>query len=342
MDTQTILTDENLADYLAQLGLFPHGAALELSPAGDGNINWVQRVQGEDRSFIVKQARPALEKFPEYEAPTERIACEAGWLERARAHDADGLCPEVLHFDLENRVLVLEDLSESERMDDALARGATLGEAPLRIARLLGRLHAATRLEPASELANAFANDGMRQLHGEHIFVLPFTPNDFPMPPETRAAAERIQQDGTLGETAARAYERYLRPEGALVHGDVQAGNVLLVDGRPKLLDAEIAHLGDPAFDVGTLLAHLVLHDVAREPARRDRRDDRHRLVRIRGSPRRGRTGRAHRRDPLRRPRANPPHDRRCAGSGRRTGRAGLRVLACGEAWALSPEGISG
>jgi 5-methylthioribose kinase len=36
----------------------------------------------------------------------------------------------------------------------------------------------------------------------------------------------------------------------------VQAGNVLLARGGAKLLDAEIAHVGDPAFDVGTLLAH--------------------------------------------------------------------------------------
>ena len=63
---------------------------------------------------------------------------------------------------------------------------------------------------------------------------------------------------------ADAAYARYLEPRGALVHGDVQAGNVLLAAGGPKLLDAEIAHVGDPAFDLGTLLAHLVLPALAR------------------------------------------------------------------------------
>jgi 5-methylthioribose kinase len=46
---------------------------------------------------------------------------------------------------------------------------------------------------------------------------------------------------------------------------------VLLTSGGPKLLDAEIAHVGDPAFDVGQLVAHLLLPSIARgetEPGR--------------------------------------------------------------------------
>jgi aminoglycoside phosphotransferase (APT) family kinase protein len=38
---------------------------------------------------------------------------------------------------------------------------------------------------------------------------------------------------------------------------------VLLAAGGPKLLDAEIAHVGDPAFDLGTLIAHALLPAVA-------------------------------------------------------------------------------
>ena len=43
-----------------------------------------------------------------------------------------------------------------------------------------------------------------------------------------------------------------------------QAANVLLPESGPKLLDAEIAHVGDPAFDLGQLFAHLLLPAVAR------------------------------------------------------------------------------
>jgi thiamine kinase-like enzyme len=43
-----------------------------------------------------------------------------------------------------------------------------------------------------------------------------------------------------------------------LVHGDFSPKNVLVHDGRLVLLDHEVAHFGDPAFDVGFSTAHLL------------------------------------------------------------------------------------
>jgi 5-methylthioribose kinase len=264
--TQTILTEADLPDYLAGLGLVPSGASLDVEPAGDGNINWVRRVRAPDgTSWIVKQARPNLERFPEYAAPTERILCEHRYLETAAPHDAEGVCPEVVRFDEVDRVLVLVDFGGAERLDHALARGAAVSPALESIARLLGRVHAATRAPVlAADLNARFANEGMRRLHGEHVFVLPLRANDFPLPPALRTRARELQADSALVAAADRAYARYLEPRGALVHADVQGANVLLTRAGPKLLDAEIAHLGDPAFDVGTLVAHVLLAALGR------------------------------------------------------------------------------
>src|SRR3989442_1583767 len=43
-----------------------------------------------------------------------------------------------------------------------------------------------------------------------------------------------------------------------LTHGDFSPKNVLIHEGRLKLLDFEVAHIGDPAFDLGFSLAHLL------------------------------------------------------------------------------------
>ena len=264
MSAQQRLSDETLGEHLRRLGIARPDDRIEVEPAGDGNINWVRRatlIGSERLSCIVKQARPALERFPEYEAPTERMVCEARYLERARPADTDGVLPAVLAFDEPNRLLVLEDLGHAERLDAALARGAPVDDALAALARFLGRVHAATRDD--ASLATAFQNEGMQRLHGDHIFVLPFGENEFELPPRTAERGAALRSDDAFQETAARAYARYLEPRGALVHADVQAGNILLPAGGVKLLDAEIAHLGDPAFDVGTLLAHRLLPDAA-------------------------------------------------------------------------------
>jgi 5-methylthioribose kinase len=266
LTAQRLLTEEEIPAYVRGLGLAEPNEPVAVAGRGDGNINWVRRVRVggvRPRSFFLKQARPALERFPQYSAPTERLLCEARWLEIARAHDRDGVCPRVLALDAPNRVLALEDLGDAERLDAALQRGADVAAPLERLARFLARVHAATAGESA--LAAQFANDAMRRLHGDHIFALPYQANDFGLSPRLEAAARAARADAALVRAAADAYARYAQPHGALVHADVQAGNVLLpAGGGVKLLDAEIAHVGDPAFDLGTLLAHAALPALAR------------------------------------------------------------------------------
>ncbi len=274
---QLRLSDANAAAYLAGRGHLRAGETATLEPAGDGNINWVRRARigpigapvtaPPTRTLVLKQARGTLERFPEYAVTTERIVFEARYYDRVRPLDRTGICPEVLDFDERERVLVLEDLGSAERLDHALARGPAAAPELVRAARalggFLGAVHAATAAD--ASLAGRFANDDMRRLHGDHVFALPFRPNEFPLSPALRGRAQTVWADAALVSLADAAYARYLEPRGALVHGDVQAGNVLLLpNAGPKLLDAEIAHLGDPAFDVGILLAHLVLDAVAR------------------------------------------------------------------------------
>lgn len=265
LNEQLRLSNENLPDYLIRLGLFSPGQKIQVAAAGDGNINWVRRafVPGAS-SYIVKQARPALEKFPEYQVTTERLIFEARYLDRARPLDTDGVCPQIVRFDPEERVLVLEDLTSATRLDQALHEGRDVTSAMETVARFLARVHVATAEDP--NLPAAFENHAMRRLHGDHIFVLPYQ-EAFPAPPATARRAVELRADRTLIAIARDAYDAYLRAEGPLIHADVQPSNILLDASGPKLLDAEIAHAGDPAFDMGTLIAHLAMPAAAQGKA---------------------------------------------------------------------------
>ncbi len=261
MSAQLPFSEDELPGYLAGLGFLSPGEAAEIEPAGDGNINWVRRVRARERSFIVKQARPTLEKFPEYQVSTRRIEFEARWYGCVERFDRAGVCPRVHHFDGERMALVLEDLGGAERLDAWLARGADPVPAVSTLGAFLGAVHAGTQ-DPA--LAGRFENDEMRRLHGEHIFALPFRPNDFPLSPALLRRAQQLAAEPDLMARIDAAYARYLGSARALVHADVQPGNVLVAASGPKLIDAEIAHVGDPAFDVGQLIGHLWLRALAR------------------------------------------------------------------------------
>jgi Phosphotransferase enzyme family len=55
-----------------------------------------------------------------------------------------------------------------------------------------------------------------------------------------------------------------------MVHGDLNPKNVLVGGRSPALLDWEIAHAGDPSFDLGMLSAHLVLKGCRSQAAGRE------------------------------------------------------------------------
>jgi len=258
LGVQVRLSKDNIFSYLEGRGLIPAGERGTCEAPGEGNINWVQRVRRPGgTSFIVKQARGSLERFPEYQAPPQRLALEAHYYEVTAGFDTEEVRPRVLDFDPEHFVLVLEDLGDASRLDDALSAEQPVAPALSRLARFLGAVHGGTRNN--SELGAAFDNAQMQRLHGEHIFTLPYRENDFPLSPFVRRRAQEIWADSSLIATIDACYARFLEPRGALVHADVQPGNLLLQGPRVVLLDAEIAHIGDPAFDVGTLLAHLLL-----------------------------------------------------------------------------------
>ncbi|MCZ6463773.1 MAG: phosphotransferase [Proteobacteria bacterium] len=262
------LSDQNLPTYLAAHGLLTQPGAARVELAGDGNINFVRRVRAADGStLIVKQARDALERFPEYRVTTERIVFENRYLQQAAlaAPEHASLLPAVHHFDEEERVLVLEDLG-TRRMDE-LGSAGDAGEVLATLGGFLGAVHEGTR-SISTRLKAEFGNEEMRRLHGEHIFTLPYELGAFPLSDAVhRAAADVLGRPGVLSEIDALR-DHYYGDADALVHADAQPGNVMLAAGGPRLIDAEIAHVGDPAFDLGIVLAHvevaaLASHDAA-------------------------------------------------------------------------------
>lgn len=50
----------------------------------------------------------------------------------------------------------------------------------------------------------------------------------------------------------------------SLVHGDWSPKNILVAGGKPVLIDYEVVHFGDPAFDAAFLLNHLLLKSLRR------------------------------------------------------------------------------
>jgi aminoglycoside phosphotransferase (APT) family kinase protein len=70
----------------------------------------------------------------------------------------------------------------------------------------------------------------------------------------------RVHAD--LAPAVQRLIDSVWQNRHSLVHGDFSPKNLLVWPGHMLLIDFEVGHFGDPAFDLGFFLTHLVLKSI--------------------------------------------------------------------------------
>ena len=256
----------SLQDYLVERGFARADEAVIAELAGEGNMNCVIRVRLADRSLILKQARPWVEKYPSIAAPVESAASEARFYRFAtRDSLVAAMMPRLLDFDEKSALLVMEDLFAAEPLSDCYQGSRRFNQRQLNeLARYASALH--SLVVPANERA-AFRNTAMRRLNHEHIFDLPLRHDGAlsemleRITPGLDRVADDLRQDRKYCDIVRTLGDRYLRQDGPrLIHGDLFPGSLLQTgSGELRIIDPEFSFCGDPEFDIGIFYAHLLL-----------------------------------------------------------------------------------
>ena len=88
-----------LQSLLEEKGWLVNESVTHIEKAGEGNMNMVMKVTTDQRTFILKQSRPYVYKYPQIPAPEERILTEYQFQEAVKNTSLSERIPEVLHFD---------------------------------------------------------------------------------------------------------------------------------------------------------------------------------------------------------------------------------------------------
>lgn len=255
---------KEINNYLISKGWLRPGELLQdLEKAGEGNMNCVLRARTNYRTFILKQSRPWVEKYPQIAAPIERVKVEAEFVRRSSAQDfLKPFCPMIRHYDEENFLIFMEDLGAASDFMD-LYKGGVLTEDELDVLMTyLNALHAMP--------SNSFPdNHSMRILNYEHIFIIPFTAqNDHDLDSVQSGLADLARTftgDSSIKNRVETMGKKYLENGTTLLHGDFYPGSFLRTDAGVKVIDAEFAFPGFPEFDWAVLYAHLHMADQSKE-----------------------------------------------------------------------------
>jgi 5-methylthioribose kinase len=243
--------------------LWNNETIISLQKAGEGNMNLVFRVKTNQRSFILKQAKPYVVKYPSIPAPLERIASENIFYKSIERNTfLKERSPKILDFVPEKHMLLMEDLGEIKDYT-RLYKEPNIEE-PILI-ELLAYLNQLHQIDGE----NFPDNMAMRKLNHEHIFEIPFEEENGldlnQIQPGLQELARPVQQNQQLKDKARELGKRYLQNTNALIHGDFYPGSWMVCENGLKIIDPEFAFAGDPEFDLGILAAHLKLASVDKD-----------------------------------------------------------------------------
>jgi len=244
-ELESLVNIEDPADlltYLRNRGVISRDEKLETRRLVGGVSNrtvMVSRQSGE--TWVFKQGLPKLRVKTDWFCSPERVYREAAGLRLLSRITPSGSIPELVFEDRKNLLLAMRAVPEPhENWKQMLLSGNLIGNHITQFSTLLATIHR----ESAKEVERLEAEFGDQSFF-EALRLEPYY-------------AYTAQQVPSV----ARFYDALLKETRGhrvtIVHGDYSPKNILVHRDRLILLDHEVIHWGDPAFDLGFSLTHLL------------------------------------------------------------------------------------
>ncbi|HYE17842.1 MAG TPA: phosphotransferase [Tepidisphaeraceae bacterium] len=233
---------DSLITYLRSTARIAPTESLALTTLAGGVSNktvLVERPTGD--AWVLKQALPQLRVAVEWHADPRRIEREAlGIRHLADICPAGSITPLVFE-DPAHYLLAMQAVPKPhDNFKSVLLAGHVDPDHIDQFARLLATIHRAGH-DRRADLSRVFADRSFFEslrLEPYYLYAAKNAPEAAPF----------------LHALVAETRTRQL----SLVHGDYSPKNVLIRAGQLILLDHEVIHFGDPAFDLGFSLTHLL------------------------------------------------------------------------------------
>ncbi len=203
---------------------------------------WLDLPSGE--AWVIKQCLPKLRVAVDWFTKPERIHHEALALTILPRMTPPGTIPMIIFEDEANYILAMAAVPQPhENWKHMLLAGRVNLQHVDQFGRLLGTIHrlSGQHLDDIRRDAPEFFNrEFYETLRLEAYYLYTAT-----QVPEVAPFIRQLVDD-------TRAVQR------TLVHGDFSPKNILVYQDRLILLDHEVIHVGEPAFDVGFSMTHLL------------------------------------------------------------------------------------
>lgn len=237
----SIPLENRYKELIVELNLGNESVVSSIEPLTGGISSEIALLSVGDKKICVKFALEKLNVAQDWRAQTKRNHAEYQWLLFASTV-VNGVSPALYGCSdvLFGFAMDFIEGPDVYQWKDALLKGKRNSGEAGKVGEVLGKIHQASAV--SKEVNEKFQNQ-------EDFYSLRLDPYlNYTKTQHPKLADELSQLISMLNSNCR-----------VLLHGDVSPKNILFKQGKPILLDAECATMGDPSFDVAFCLNHLVL-----------------------------------------------------------------------------------
>lgn len=277
------MTPSRLVAYLAAIPevlerLGSRRGLWKVREVGAGDPNRVLIVESPKGGVCAKQALPGT-RLTDHEPPLppERAAFEEAAL-TLEARFAPRRVPEIIHYDFEQFLIVTERLHPHVSLREGLKAGQRFPLLAEQIADFLARTLffssdlGMPKTEKRERVAYFCANLEPCLLREKETFTEPYIANEHVTwtSPQLDETVALIRRDHDLKRAIAALELKFMAEPQALLHGNLNTGSIMVTEHDTRVIDPAFATFGPMGFDLGELLAALLVayfaHD-GRDPS---------------------------------------------------------------------------
>ena len=240
---------------------------IEIKEVGDGNLNLVFFVESKKNSICIKQPLPYLRVLKDWPLTLKRSYYESEYMNIHSNHVSD-LMPKIYDFDPELCTITMEKLSPHIIMRHGLINAKKYEKFAEDISTFMAKTLFFTsdlylKADQKKELNSRFImNTELCKITEDLIFTDPYTynKNNRWTSPHLDKQKKEIETNDDLKIAVSRLKIKFMSESQSLLHGDLHTGSIMVTENDTKVIDPEFAFYGPMGFDIGALLANLLMN----------------------------------------------------------------------------------
>ena len=240
---------------------------IEIKEVGDGNLNLVFFVESKKNSICIKQPLPYLRVLKDWPLTLKRSYYESEYMNIHSNHVSD-LMPKIYDFNPELCTITMEKLSPHIIMRHGLINATKYENFAEDISTFMAKTLFFTsdlylKADQKKELNSRFImNTELCKITEDLIFTDPYmyNKNNRWTTPHLDKQKKEIENNDDLKIAVSRLKIKFMSESQSLLHGDLHTGSIMVSENDTKVIDPEFAFYGPMGFDVGALLANLLMN----------------------------------------------------------------------------------